>query len=55
VELLIKIGEYQHGADNRADMAIAQSDDIRAFLRQGTHEPSELNETVTQLRGLASL
>jgi type III secretion protein N (ATPase) len=53
VELLIKIGEYQHGADSRADMAIAQSDDIRAFLRQGTHELSELEETVNQLRGLS--
>ena len=55
VELLIKIGEYQHGADSRADMAIAQGDDIREFLRQGTHEPSELGETITQLSGIAGL
>ncbi|MDW2189271.1 SctN family type III secretion system ATPase VscN, partial [Vibrio sp. 1733] len=53
VELLIKIGEYQHGADPRADLAIAQSDDIRAFLRQGTHEPSDLEGAITQLKGIA--
>lgn len=53
VELLIKIGEYQHGADPRADLAIAQSDDIRAFLRQGTHEPSDLEGAIAQLKGIA--
>ncbi len=52
VELLIKIGEYQHGADSRADMAIAQSDDICAFLRQGTHEPSDLDGAIAQLKGM---
>ena len=54
VELLLKIGEYQHGADSRADMAIAQSDDIRAFLRQGTHEPSDLDGAIAQLKGMAN-
>ncbi len=49
VELLIKIGEYQHGSDDRADTAIAQGDDILAFLRQSTYEPSEFIETVTQI------
>ncbi|WP_318433657.1 type III secretion system ATPase SctN [Photobacterium leiognathi] len=55
VELLIKIGEYQHGSDDRADTAIAQGDDILAFLRQSTYEPSEFVETVTQLRRIAGL
>ncbi|TOO89130.1 EscN/YscN/HrcN family type III secretion system ATPase [Vibrio parahaemolyticus] len=53
VELLIKIGEYQHGADPRADLAIAQSDDIHTFLRQGTHEPSDLEGAIAQLKGIA--
>ena len=52
VELLLKIGEYQQGADQQADMAIAQNDAIREFLRQGTHEPSELNETITLMQDL---
>ena len=52
VELLLKIGEYQKGADQQADMAIAQSDSIRDFLRQGTHEPSELVGTISTMQGL---
>ncbi|WP_025131086.1 type III secretion system ATPase SctN [Pseudomonas sp. PH1b] len=52
VELLIKIGEYQKGQDPVADRAIEKMDDIRAWLRQGTHEPSDLPHCLEQLASL---
>jgi flagellum-specific ATP synthase len=39
-EDLINIGAYVAGSNPRVDLALARSDAIRAFLRQGTHEPS---------------
>ena len=53
VELLIKIGEYQQGTDVRADLAIEQHQEVRAFLRQGTQETSNLTSAVKQLKVLA--
>ncbi|MGY3614222.1 type III secretion system ATPase SctN [Bradyrhizobium sp. USDA 10063] len=38
VELLIRVGEYEEGADPHADTAIAKIESIRAFLRQPTWE-----------------
>ncbi|RON67811.1 type III secretion system ATPase SctN [Pseudomonas fluorescens] len=52
VELLIKIGEYQKGQDPVADRAIEKMDGIRAWLRQGTHEPSDLPHCLEQLASL---
>ncbi|MGE7956995.1 type III secretion system ATPase SctN [Pseudomonas sp. NPDC089530] len=52
VELLLKIGEYQKGQDPVADRAIEKMDAIRAWLRQGTHEPSDLPHCLEQLASL---
>ena len=52
VELLLKIGEYQKGQDSVADRAIEKMDAIRAWLRQGTHEPSDLPRCLEQLASL---
>ena len=54
VELLVKIGEYQKGADPLTDEAIAKIDAIRAFLKQGIHEKSEFNQTLQQLVALVA-
>ena len=39
-EDLINIGAYVAGSNPRVDLAIARYEDIRAFLRQGTHDKS---------------
>jgi type III secretion protein N (ATPase) len=49
VELLVRIGEYQKGADRLADEAIQKIDEMRAFLRQGTHERASFDETIKAL------
>lgn len=49
VELLLKIGEYQKGADRETDEAIAKIDRVNAFLRQGLHERLTFAETITKL------
>ena len=53
VELLLKIGEYQQGQDKVADQAIDKMDAIRTWLRQGTHELSDLTQCVAQLEALS--
>jgi type III secretion protein N (ATPase) len=49
VELLVKIGEYKRGSDAVADEAIDKIDSIRAFLKQGTRERSDLPATIRAL------
>ena len=49
VELLLKIGEYEKGADRETDEAIAKIDRVNAFLRQGLAERSSYAETLTKL------
>ncbi|MES3002911.1 MAG: type III secretion system ATPase SctN [Pseudomonadota bacterium] len=53
IELLLKVGEYKRGTDPVADMAIDRHDAIRDFLRQGTEDHVEFDESVAQLRSLA--
>ena len=53
IELLLKVGEYKRGTDPVADMAIDRHDAIRDFLRQGTEDHAEFDESVAQLRSLA--
>ena len=53
VELLLKIGEYQKGADPVTDEAVSKIDRINAFLKQGLHETSTFEETVARLCELA--
>jgi type III secretion protein N (ATPase) len=49
VELLVKIGEYKRGSDAVADEAIDKIESIRAFLKQGTRERSDLSATIRSL------
>jgi type III secretion protein N (ATPase) len=44
VELLVRIGEYQKGADPATDEAIAKIDAIKKFLKQGIDERSNFQE-----------
>lgn len=54
IELLLKVGEYKRGADRIADVAIERRDAINAFLRQPTHELSDFDATLRQLRSLTA-
>ncbi|MQA40727.1 type III secretion system ATPase SctN [Rugamonas aquatica] len=54
VELLVKIGEYQRGADAGTDEAIDKADEVRAFLRQGTGESAPYEETLSALTMLTA-
>ncbi len=49
VELLLKIGEYQKGADKETDEAIAKIDAVNAFLKQGLNEKNSYEETLRML------
>lgn len=50
VELLLKIGEYQKGADRATDEAIAKIDKVNAFLCQGLVERPGYDETIRRLK-----
>jgi type III secretion protein N (ATPase) len=49
VELLLKIGEYQKGADRETDEAVAKIGRVNAFLRQGLFERLTYAETIAKL------
>ncbi|MBO4512713.1 MAG: EscN/YscN/HrcN family type III secretion system ATPase, partial [Victivallales bacterium] len=49
VELLLKIGEYQKGADKDTDKAIEKIDAVNGFLRQGLKEKNSFEETLQLL------
>ncbi len=51
-ELLIRIGEYKPGSDRDADFAINYINKVNNFLKQGTHEKSSFEETLSQLKAL---
>ncbi len=46
IELLIKIGEYNRGADSLADQAIDRIKQINDFLRQGTDDQFDFDQTL---------
>lgn len=54
VELLLKIGEYQKGADRATDEAIAKIDKVNAFLCQGLAERPRYDETIRRLKEAVS-
>ncbi len=54
VELLLKIGEYQKGADRATDEAIAKIDKVNAFLCQGLAERPQYDETIRRLKEAVS-
>lgn len=49
VEMLLRLGEYQPGADPVTDCAVQLNDAINAFLRQDLREPVALPHTVESL------
>ncbi len=50
VKLLVKIGEYQEGNDPITDEALQKIDDINHFLKQGTNEKFDFNDTIEQMK-----
>ena len=46
---LVQIGAYRPGTDPVLDEALERMDAINAFLRQGTDEPSTLEDAVARL------
>ncbi len=54
VELLLKIGEYQKGADRATDEAIAKIDKVNAFLCQGLQEKPQYDDTIQKLQEAVS-
>ena len=52
VELLVKIGEYKRGSDEVADEAVEKIENIREFLKQGTDEIVEFDDTVSMMEEL---
>ncbi|WP_020396018.1 type III secretion system ATPase SctN [Thiolinea disciformis] len=53
IEFLVRVGEYQRGADPEADEALEKIEAIRAFLKQKPDEHSSFEETVAQLTRIA--
>ena len=54
-EDLIQIGAYKQGSNPRIDTAVSRFDDINAFLKQRSEEPSGFQVTRDQLIELAGL
>ena len=54
IEFLVRVGEYQAGADPEADEALAKIDAINDFLRQKTDEKCDPSSTIPQLMQLVS-
>lgn len=54
-EDLINLGAYASGSNPRLDSVIRSRNDLMTFLRQGTHDVSDLNETVGRMETLAKL
>ena len=52
VEVLIRIGEYQPGADALADKAVQRRSAINAFLRQSLHDRLPWDDTLGALKGV---
>jgi len=54
VELLVRVGEYQHGTDPLTDEAIGKIGRINGFLRQASATHSTLVQTRQQMREIAA-
>ena len=54
IELLVRVGEYKRGADSKADEALSKIGRINSFLKQKTDEFESLENTVEQMKRLAS-
>ena len=53
-EALISVGAYQKGTNPVIDKAMSLNDRINAFLKQGIYESTEYEESVEQLKAIAS-
>lgn len=53
-EDLINIGAYVKGSNPKIDFALSKIDQVNVFLKQGTFEQVEYEETVNQLIGIFS-
>ncbi|MCB5361989.1 flagellum-specific ATP synthase FliI [Vibrio splendidus] len=53
IELLLKLGEYQSGADPLTDLAVKKNEDMMRFLQQGLNQHQSLEDIVSQLDALA--
>ena len=49
---LILLGAYSYGTDAKTDYAIDKIDEIETFLRQGTLEFADFNETIQRMIAL---
>ncbi len=54
-EELVRLGAYRKGTSARVDEAIARQPKLEAVLRQGTHEPVSMAETVDALAKAAGV
>ncbi|KAF1032697.1 MAG: Type III secretion ATP synthase HrcN [Pseudomonas sp.] len=54
VEMLLRLGEYQAGADPVTDCAVQLHETINGFLRQDLREPVSLDETLDRLEHITS-
>lgn len=52
IELLVRVGEYNRGADPQSDEALARHDRIQAFLQQDSEEQFGFTETELQMQGV---
>jgi type III secretion protein N (ATPase) len=46
---LILLGAYQYGTDPKVDYAIDKIEEVEQFLKQGTYESSDFDETVQRM------
>jgi flagellum-specific ATP synthase len=51
-EDLINIGAYVKGSNPKIDYALSKIDQVNGFLRQGTFEKVEFEDTVNQIIGI---
>lgn len=54
IELMLKLGEYQAGADALTDLAVESRQAVDAFLRQDLRVPSPMESTLDQLSELTA-
>ncbi len=55
IEFLVRVGEYQHGADPQADEALNKIEAIRAFLKQAPDDHTTFDDTSALLMRIAGV
>ncbi|MHA6494935.1 FliI/YscN family ATPase [Pseudomonas borbori] len=54
IELMLRLGEYQAGADALTDLAVESREAVNQFLRQDLREPTPMVATLDHLAGLTA-